>query len=89
MTELVEAEDGGIAIVGPGEELQLEFAADLPSLPSGWTRRYVLDARGWCKDMDLYTKDGDTVEPLPVSRTATARGAALNRRYNTRYETGQ
>ena len=50
-------------------------------------RRFVLDARGWCKDMDLYTKDGDTVEPLPGRRDAAA--AALQRRYSTRYESGR
>jgi len=47
----------------------------------------VLDARGWCKDMDLYTKDGDTVEPLPGSRDPAA--AALQRRYSTRYASGR
>jgi hypothetical protein len=26
----------------------------------------VLETRGWCKDMDLFTRDGETVDPLPV-----------------------
>ena len=87
ITELVAEDDGALAIIGPGEEVHLSFDASLPSLQAGWTRRFVLDARGWCKDMDLYTKDGDTVEPLPGSRGPTA--AALQRRYSTRYESGR
>jgi hypothetical protein len=37
--------------------------------------------------MDLYTKAGDTVEPLPGSRAAAAE--QLQRRYTTRYESGR
>ena len=48
---------------------------------------FVIDARGWCKDMDLYTKDGDTVEPLPGVRSAAAQ--ELQRRYTTRYQSGR
>ena len=87
ITELLAAEDGAVAIVGPGEEAHLAFAASLPPLRGGWTRRFVLDARGWCKDMDLYTRDGDTVEPLPGTRSPAA--ALLQRRYTTRYESGR
>jgi Tfp pilus assembly protein PilF len=87
VTELVAAEDGAMTVFGPGEELHLEFAASLPPLPSGWTRRFVLQAHGWCKDMDLYTRDGDTVEPLPGRRAAAA--SALQSRYTTRYESGR
>src|SRR5262249_48055158 len=61
VTELLAAEDGAVAVFGPGEEVQLTFSASLPAIRSGWTRRFVLEARGWCKDMDLYTKDGETV----------------------------
>lgn len=87
ITDLVADEDGAVAIFGPGEELHLEFAASLAAPPAGWTRRFVLEARGWCKDMDLYTRDGDTVEPLPGTRNAAA--AELQRRYTTRYESGR
>jgi hypothetical protein len=83
---LVAAEDGAVAIFGPGEEVHLEFEAPPPP-PPGWTRRVVLEARGWCKDMDLYTKDADTVEPLP-GRASPERDA-LHRRFNTRYEAGR
>jgi len=87
ITDLVSSEDEAVAIFGPGEELQLEFDASLAPLEPGWTRRFVLEARGWCKDMDLYTKDGETVEPLPGTRGPAA--ARLQRRYTTRYESGR
>jgi Tfp pilus assembly protein PilF len=87
VTELLATDDGAVAVIGPGEEVHLEFAASLPAVRPGWTRRFVLDARGWCKDMDLYTKDGETVEPLPGRRGSAA--AALQRRYTTRYESGR
>jgi hypothetical protein len=82
VTELLASADGALAIFGPGEELQLEFDASQPPLTPGWTRRYVLQAHGWCKDMDLYTRDGDTVEPLPGIRGPAA--TQLQRRYTTR-----
>jgi tetratricopeptide (TPR) repeat protein len=87
MTELVAEEDGALAIIGPGEEIHLEFAAPELAVKPGWTRRYVLDARGWCKDMDLYTRDGSTVEPLPGGRTPAA--ARLQAAYTNRYESGR
>ena len=87
ITDLVASEDGAVAIFGPGEELHLEFDASQAPLKPGWTRRFVLEARGWCKDMDLYTKDGDTVEPLPGTRTPAA--TRLQQRYTTRYESGR
>jgi tetratricopeptide (TPR) repeat protein len=83
--ELLASADDAVAIIGPGEEVQLEFAAQLPVLPSGWQRRLVLETNGWAKDMDLYTAHGATLEPLPVSGKPTARRDALNGKYNTRY----
>lgn len=89
VTELLAAQDDATAIIGPGEEVQLDFAADLPSLPSGWSRRFVVEANGWAKDMDLYTAQGATLEPLPSSGRAGAAREALHARYNTRYRAGQ
>jgi hypothetical protein len=90
--ELVTREDSALAIFGPGEEIELRYDASvLPPLAEGWTRRFVLEARGWCKDMDLYTKDGETLEPLPMGESeqhATDR-EALHQRFNTRYESGR
>jgi hypothetical protein len=87
ITELMTVEDGALAIIGPGEEVHLEFAAPPQAPAPGWTRRFVLDARGWCKDMDLYTKDGSTVEPLPGHRAPAAE--QLQRKYTIRYESGR
>jgi tetratricopeptide (TPR) repeat protein len=91
--ELVSETDDAVATIGPGEELHLEFAAPQSEPLAGWTRRFVLETRGWCKDTDLYTKDGDTVEPLPHRDNASAatlrRRDELHKRYNTRFEAGR
>ena len=84
---LLSARDDATVVLGPGEEVLVEFAAPAAPPPPGWARRYVLKARGWCKDMDLYTQDGDTVAPLP-GRASPARDA-LHGRFNTRYEGGR
>jgi tetratricopeptide (TPR) repeat protein len=71
---LVGAGDDALAVFGPGEQVTVEFSANSTGntaspLP-GTTRRYVLEVRGWCKDMDLFTRDGETIEPLPGARPA-------------------
>ena len=92
--DLVAVADDATCIFGPGEEVVLRFdAAALPSAPGaaeesrGWTRRFVVALRGWCKDMDLFTLDGATVEPLPGSREPEAE--ALQRRGTTRFGGGR
>jgi hypothetical protein len=82
--ELVSSRDDALAIVGPGEEIHAEFDAALAPLRSGWSRRFVLEANGWAKDMDLYTRDRDTLGPLPVSGRSAAMRDRLNLRYNQR-----
>ncbi|MHC4946640.1 MAG: FG-GAP-like repeat-containing protein [Planctomycetota bacterium] len=79
--ELVADTDDALAIFGPGEEVHLEFAAPAGP-PPGWTRRVVLEATGWCKDMDLYTRDGETLAPLPAE-------AALAEPFNIRFDAGE
>jgi hypothetical protein len=86
--ELVAGADDALAIIGPGEEIHLEFAAP-PAPPPGWTRRLVLEARGWAKDMDLYTKDGETLAPLPATGRDPQRRNALHAEYNTRWMDGR
>ncbi len=64
--ELLRDVDDRFVIMARGEEISLEFDANLlPKLLSGWTRTVVLHSDGYCKDMDLYTAFPDTVEPLP------------------------
>ena len=86
VTPLVTDADEAVAIFGPGEAITLSFDAPERAMPQGWTRRLVLDLRGWCKDMDLYTQDGETVEPLPGGDTPERR--RLHPQFNTRYAGG-
>ncbi len=89
---LVRDADDAVAIIGPGEEIAVEFDPPAYPLSPGWTRRYVLESRGWCKDMDLYTQQGETLTPLPRTRPLDAaseeRREQLHRTYNQRYRVG-
>ena len=90
-TELVEASDSAVAIVGSGEEVHLEFS--LPDTPkAGYRRYYALEFEGWAKDMDLYTETGDTVKPLPshddISADQIAKRGLLHEKYNVRHQSG-
>jgi hypothetical protein len=83
--DLVRPLDDAFAIIGPGEEVHVEF--DAPPATSA-TRRYVLEVRGYAKDMDLYTNTGGQVAPLPRTEGASGKREALHSRYNTRFEAG-
>ncbi|MCG6872322.1 MAG: FG-GAP-like repeat-containing protein [Gammaproteobacteria bacterium] len=88
-TALVTNTDDALAIIGSGEELHLEFSAGTPPAP-GRQRHFVLEARGWAKDMDLYTRDGGRVDPLPRQAVTLSRQAAvLNSQFNTRQRSGR
>jgi len=66
VTELLEAADDCFVIMGRGEEITLGFAAAaFGPVPPGMTRSFILKTDSFCKDMDLYTACGDSVEPLP------------------------
>jgi len=86
---LLYAADGATAIFGPGEEVHLEFSAPAGPPPEGHRRFYVLESEGWCKDMDLFTRDGQTLEPLPGSDLGGSERIALIEAYNTRYRQGR
>ncbi len=86
--ELVNRADSAYAIIGAGEEIHLEFSAPAVSPRPGWSRRLVLETRGWTKDMDLFTKDGETLQPLPSAGRRSAEAAALLARYNVRFQEG-
>jgi hypothetical protein len=58
--------DDMYVIMGPGDEMTLEFdAGSATSLPEGWKRDFLLYTDGWIKDSDLNTAFGTSVEPLP------------------------
>jgi hypothetical protein len=91
VTELLIEHDDALAIIGPGEEVHMEFAEPAPPAP-GNRQWLVLEARGYAKDMDLYTADGESVGPLPVSLPLTGRDDKrddLHSRYNTRFQAGR
>jgi len=87
--ELVKTKDNAVAIFGAGEGIHVEFVEPTEPLQEGWTRIFVLETEGWCKDMDLYTRTGDTVEPLPYLGKQDNRADKLHGKYNTRYLSGR
>jgi len=63
---LLRGDDDHFCLLGPGDEVRLEFkAADVSELPSGWVRSFVLRTIGYCKDADPFTAASDDVGPLP------------------------
>ncbi len=86
--DLVASRDDSLALIGPGEELNLSFTAPEADPEAGWSRFYVLETRGWAKDMDLFTKDGESLGPLPDSGLPATPRDDLHARYNTRYRSG-
>jgi tetratricopeptide (TPR) repeat protein len=101
VADLLRSDDDRLCVVGPGDEIRIEFdTKELPSLPEGWTRSYVLRSYGYCKDADPFTARSDTVEPLPwrampafpfgpnVKRPADPAYDAYLREYQTRHAGG-
>ena len=63
---LLLASDNQYVISNAGDEVSIHFnAAQLPVLPRGWKRDFLIHSVGWVKDGDLNTAHGNTVEPLP------------------------
>ena len=63
---LVETIDDRFVIMGSGDCLTLRFdGSDLPELPEGWTRDWMVFLDGWAKDRDPNTIEALAVEPLP------------------------
>ncbi len=72
VTELLQDPDDRFVIFGPGDEATVRFdARNLPALPPGWTRSFVLRAWGYCKDCGPFTATGATIEPLPFRAMST------------------
>ena len=87
---LLEEVNNAFVIFGPGEELHLEFEAPAAA-QQGWRREVVLEVRGFAKDMDLYTRSGDTVEPLPSTPGVgdEEKSARLHQRFLNRFQGGR
>ena len=62
---LLRDDDDQLCLVGPGDEVRLEFDAGRSPLARGWTRSFILRSVGYCKDADPFTAASDTVGPLP------------------------
>jgi FG-GAP-like repeat/Tetratricopeptide repeat/ASPIC and UnbV len=64
--DLLSKSDDMFVISRPGDEITLSFAADqLPALPRGWKRTFLLYADGFSKEMDINSASPDQVGPLP------------------------
>ncbi|HEU0123896.1 MAG TPA: tetratricopeptide repeat protein [Bryobacteraceae bacterium] len=90
--ELVDRIDDRLVIMGSGDELILRFDDQLPPVPAGQQRDFLLKVDGWAKDRDPNTAHSQTVEPLPHHRMTTYPypaseshpGGDWIRQYNTR-----
>ena len=88
-TPLLAKTDDACAVFGPGEEVELRFAAVAPPA-AGMQRTWVLDVNGWCKDMDRYTGQGVELSPMPTRNgTMSAEARALQQQFNTRFAGGR
>jgi hypothetical protein len=66
VTALLRDADDKLAVMGSGDETQLEFESSvLPVPPNGWRRDFLLHVEGWAKDRDANTAHSQTVGPLP------------------------
>ena len=63
---LLREPDDRMVLMGSGDEVRLRFSArELPPLPAGWKRDFLLLVDGWAKDADANTAFSQTVLPLP------------------------
>jgi hypothetical protein len=64
VTELLSDADTRYVVMGPGDELTLEFAA-LPPPPAGQRRTFLFYGNGWLKDFDMNGASSEAASPLP------------------------
>ncbi|UBM60507.1 FG-GAP-like repeat-containing protein [Marinilongibacter aquaticus] len=63
---LLQHGDDEYVIANSGDVITIDFdAKNMPRLPKGWKRDFLIYSEGWVKDGDLNTAQGQTVEPLP------------------------
>ncbi|MEP3478638.1 MAG: CRTAC1 family protein [Fuerstiella sp.] len=68
VTQLLNAHDDQMIVMGPGDEVTVKFAVPLTPVPRGWKRDFVLRNVGFDKDADLNTIYGQTSEPFPFRK---------------------
>ncbi|MBT4845562.1 MAG: hypothetical protein HON92_08990, partial [Planctomycetaceae bacterium] len=66
VTELLQATDDHLVVLGSGDEMTLRFA-ELPPPKAGVVRDFIIRCVGWDKDASLNTVAGHRVEPLPFT----------------------
>ncbi len=63
---LLEQADDMFVVMGSGDAIHVQFdATQLPPLPDGWTRDYLVYLDGWAKDRDYNCADVEATEPFP------------------------
>src|SRR5262249_27029111 len=66
VADLLRDPDDGMVVMGSGDEVRLRFSpVQLPPLPAGWKRDFLLLVDGWAKDADANTAFSQSVLPLP------------------------
>ncbi len=73
-----------MVVMGPGDELTVEFSVPKDAPPEGWTRDFVLYNVGWDKDADLNTVYGQSSEPYPFKAMTRYPIARKNRNRHRR-----
>lgn len=89
ITELLTSKDNALAIIAAGEAIELQFVDNLPQLVDGDKRYYILQFKGWAKDMDILTRHGETLAPIPSEGEVGVVATKLNQKYNTRFKGGK
>ncbi|HEV2862259.1 MAG TPA: FG-GAP-like repeat-containing protein [Pyrinomonadaceae bacterium] len=92
--ELLRTTDDIFVVSRAGDEISLSFdASELPPLPDGWTRTFLLYASGFSKEMNIHSSSPDVLAPLPYhgmksypddAYELTAERMEYIERYNTR-----
>jgi hypothetical protein len=64
--DLLLYDESHYVIMNAGDEMTLTFdATQLPDLPDGWVRDFIIYSAGWVKDGDFNTAYGNQVDPYP------------------------
>ncbi|MFH1414134.1 MAG: DUF2341 domain-containing protein [Candidatus Omnitrophota bacterium] len=75
---LLEEADDKFVIMTSGDEIDLEFSArELPELPEGWKRGFLLYANGYFKAATPGRAYAYTIEPLPFQKMLNIGGGKL------------